>query len=157
MTKEFKYKEIIQVNMFHSDEPAAQNFNQAQKQSTPTEHLDNYYNWMCLMVGTYNKDNSRLADEHVTIADLSDPYEHKSSAETINFRASFILTFHFEELVYEHPKWYRNWFHEELNQIYKEYLKDECIYTEPPGAILNLSRGFNVSEPFVKHVNHQPI
>ena len=157
MTKEFKYKEIIEVDTFYSDLPTVQNFNQAKKQSTPSEHLDNYYNWMCLTVGTYNKYNDRFSDVQVNISDLSQSYEHRVIDEIAYFRASFTLTFCFEECLYEHPKWYRNHLYEDLLAPYKSYLKDKTVFTKPPGAMLNLSGGFNVSEPFVKHVNHQPI
>ena len=32
MTKEFKHKEIIEVDTFYNDHPTVQNFNQAKKQ-----------------------------------------------------------------------------------------------------------------------------
>jgi len=157
MSNEFNYKEIIEIDTFYGDELTHPKFYQAKKQSTLIEHLDNYYNWMCLTIGTYNTYPDRLSDVLVKISELSKPYEHKVIDEIVYLRATFTLTFCFEKCQYEHPKWYRNNFYEDISAAYKSYLKGKTVFTGPPGEILNLSNGFEVSYPFVKHVNSQPI
>ena len=152
---EFKHKEIIEIDTFYLETPECESFNKLKKESTSVEHLDNYYNWMCLVVGQYNQLHS--SDVQVSISNLSDVYEHKVIDETFWYRASFTLAFSYKDCIYEHPKWYRNWFFDELNEIWKEHLQDECVYTTPPGEWLTLKSIGKAFSPFVHHINHQPI
>ena len=152
---EFKHKEIIEVDSFYLETPENERFNELKKQSTYQEHLDNYYNWFCLMIGMYNQYHSH--DHQVYISDLSDVYEHKNIDEVFWFRSSFFLTFTYDVCAYENPKWYRNGFLDELNVIWRSDRVDEYDYIKPPGVWLELSSVGKAFSPFVHHVNHEHI
>ena len=152
---EFKHKEIIEVDTYCLETLKNERFNELKKQSTSQEHLDNYYNWLCITIGMYNQYHSD--DHQVNISDLSDVYEHKNVDEVYWFRSSFILTFSYEKCSYDHPKWYRNWFLDELSVIWGSGRKDDYNYTPPPGEWLDMcSEGYTgkAFSPFVHHVNH---
>ena len=158
MKEQFKYKEIIEVIYPDSDpDGISADFNKALKQLSPQEHLDNYYNWMSITVGTFNKHSKKyLMDEaFVSISDLSNTYEHVMNNKVF-YRASFTITFDIEESMYEHPKWYRFHFYDLLLEPIESHVL-ETVFTRPPGEKLNLGDSlgddFEIGWEFVKHIN----
>ena len=132
MIKEFKNKEIIQSNSH--------------------ENLDDYYNWMCDMIGHHNTSRD-YDDVTIKISDLSTSYEHIEHDEKY-LRASFTLCFQYEECSYEHPKWFRYYFYQALLEPHKGHLQDKTSFTKPPGKKFKLkSSELEFSKSFVKHIN----
>ena len=118
---EFKSKEVIQGDS--------------------REHLNNYYNWMSITIGTYNK--LTIQGDTLRVSDLSEPYKHIHGDKNC-LRASFTLTFEFEDCVFEHPKWYRYWFYEGLYGQHSDF-------TDPPGYMVDLG-DMEVHMPYVQHI-----